>query len=308
MSLYPNNGAYSRARQIVRALDGQWHGGYGMARCPAHDDRKPSLSVREKNGRLRFRCFAGCPPAKVESALRSSGLLRSTPYSRLDTRFSRQLISNQPTADDLREPQYWLRILNESVPAAGTVVEKRYLLNRGIKPPIPDVLRFHPALKHHPSGEFYPAMIALVTHGVTGEPRGIHRTYLSVDGTRKAPVSPEKMMLGPSRGCAVRLRAAPGPLLIGEGIETCLSVMQATGHATSAALSAPGVQALDLPPDVQDIVLIPDRDDTGAGIKAARHAALRWIRQGRRVRIAEPPAGLDFNDLLIGKRSVQHVG
>jgi hypothetical protein len=40
MSLYPNDdGAYSRAREIVRALRGQWHGKYGMACCPAHHDR-----------------------------------------------------------------------------------------------------------------------------------------------------------------------------------------------------------------------------------------------------------------------------
>jgi putative DNA primase/helicase len=149
-------------------------------------------------------------------------------------------------------------------------------------------------------------MIALVTDGVTGAPRSIHRTYLSADGMGKAPVSPEKMMLGPSRGCAVRLRAAPGPLLIGEGIETCLSAMQATGHATWAALSASGVRALDLPPDIQDVVLIPDRDDTGAGIQAAEYAAHRWVRQGRHVRIASAPSGMDFNDLLIGKRSAQH--
>jgi putative DNA primase/helicase len=303
MSLFPNDGV----REIVRALRGQWHGEYGMACCPAHHDRKPSLSIRERDGRLRFRCFAGCPPAKVESALRSRGLLRGSSYSRLDTRFSRQLVSNDLRADDLRGTQYGLQILNESASIAGTGGE-RYLRNRGIKVPIPDVLTFHSALKHVPSGKVYPAVIALVTDGVTDMPRGIHRTYLSPDGTGKAPVVPDKMMLGPSGGCAVRLRVAPGPLLIGEGIETCLSVMQATGHATWAALSAPGVRALDLPPDAQDIILIPDRDDTGAGMEAARHAAHRWVRQGRHVRIAEAPAGLDFNDVLIGKRSVQHDG
>jgi putative DNA primase/helicase len=240
-----HDGGYARSKELVLALRGQWHGEYGMACCPAHHDRKPSLSVREKNGRFRFHCFAGCPPAKVESALRSRGLLRGSSYSRLDRRFSRQLASNDLRADDLCGTQYGLQILNESVSAAGTVVEERYLLNRGIKPPIPDVLRLHPALKHVPSGKVYPAMIALVTDGVTGEPRGIHRTYLSADGMGKAPVSPEKMMLGLSGGCAVRLRAAPGPLLIGEGIETCLSAMQATGHATWAALSTSGVRALD---------------------------------------------------------------
>ena len=192
-------------------------------RAAQHRDRKPSLSVREKNGRLRLHCFAGCPPAKVESALRARGLLQGATYSHPDTRFSRQLASNNPSADDHRRTQYWLRILNESVPAAGTTVENGYLLNRGIKPPIPDVVRFHPALKHHPSGEVYPAMIALVTDGVTGDPRGIHRTIYQPMAWGKHLCRPEKMMLGPSRGCAVRLRAAPGPLLIGEGIETCLS-------------------------------------------------------------------------------------
>lgn len=300
-----HDGGYARSKELVLALGGQWCGTYGMACCPAHRDRKPSLSIREKNGRVRFRCFAGCPLAKIESALRSRGLLRGASYLRLDTGFSRQLASNDLSADDLCRTQYWLQIWNESASIPGTGGE-RYFRNRGIKAPIPDVLRFHSALKHVPSGKAYPAVIALVTDGITDNPRGIHRTYLLADGTGKAPVSPAKMMLGPSRGCAVRLQTAPGPLLIGEGIETCLSVMQATGHATWAALSAPGVRALDLPPDARDIVLIPDRDDTGAGIEAARHAAHRWVRQGRHVRIAEAPAGLDFNDLLIGKRGVQH--
>ena len=38
------------AREVVKALGGRWHGNYGTARCPAHDDREPSLSVREGDG------------------------------------------------------------------------------------------------------------------------------------------------------------------------------------------------------------------------------------------------------------------
>jgi putative DNA primase/helicase len=35
------------------------------------------------------------------------------------------------------------------------------------------------------------------------------------------------------------------------------------------------------------------------------HCARRWKREGRRVRIARPPQGMDFNDLLkAGKPSV----
>lgn len=47
-------------------------GGNGrlMYRCPAHDDRHRSLSVRlGRNGRLDFRCFAGCPTELVVQAL-----------------------------------------------------------------------------------------------------------------------------------------------------------------------------------------------------------------------------------------------
>ena len=44
-------------------------GGY-QARCPAHDDRKPSLSINESpDGRVLLHCHAGCGPAAVVEAL-----------------------------------------------------------------------------------------------------------------------------------------------------------------------------------------------------------------------------------------------
>ena len=43
--------------------------------------------------------------------------------------------------------------------------------------------------------------------------------------------------------------------------------------------------------------VIADGDEPGE--MAARAAALRWKRGGRRVRIARPPHGMDFNDLLV---------
>jgi hypothetical protein len=35
------------ARSLTKALGGRWHGSYGTACCPAHDDRRPSLSVSD---------------------------------------------------------------------------------------------------------------------------------------------------------------------------------------------------------------------------------------------------------------------
>ncbi len=35
-------------------------------------------------------------------------------------------------------------------------------------------------------------------------------------------------------------------------------------------------------------------------MKAAHSAAARWRLEGRSVRIARPPLGMDFNDMLLG--------
>ena len=50
------------ARSVGR---GRW-----MARCPAHDDRSPSLSIREgRDGRVLAHCFGGCALDAVIAAL-----------------------------------------------------------------------------------------------------------------------------------------------------------------------------------------------------------------------------------------------
>ena len=43
--------------------------------CPAHDDHKPSLSLREsRRGRILVRCRSGCSQDEVIGALRAMGL------------------------------------------------------------------------------------------------------------------------------------------------------------------------------------------------------------------------------------------
>jgi hypothetical protein len=59
-----------RAEQLTRSLGGRWHGQYGTARCPAHDDRSPSLSIRDGEvGVLLLHCFAGCQYRDIRVAL-----------------------------------------------------------------------------------------------------------------------------------------------------------------------------------------------------------------------------------------------
>ena len=50
---------------VRRVGDGRW-----IARCPAHDDRAPSLSVREMaDERVLIHCHAQCDPASIVGAV-----------------------------------------------------------------------------------------------------------------------------------------------------------------------------------------------------------------------------------------------
>lgn len=55
----------SRLERVKRTGAGRW-----QARCPSHDDKGPSLSVRElDDGRVLVHCFAGCDVHSVLSAV-----------------------------------------------------------------------------------------------------------------------------------------------------------------------------------------------------------------------------------------------
>jgi putative DNA primase/helicase len=212
------------------------------------------------------------------------------------TRMQPPTVSSAPSAqDDTDRTAIALRLWHSAVPAVGTPVVT-YLHSRGIRLAAPNSVRFHPHLKYQKGGT-WPAMIALVTRGCDGEPLAIHRTFLARDGAGKAPVTPQKMMLGPCRGGAVRLAATTGMLMVGEGIETCLAAMQATGLPAWAALSTSGLRTLRLAAEIPEVIVLADGDEPGEA--AALDAAGRWQREGKTVRIARPPAGLDFNDVLL---------
>jgi DNA primase len=287
----------SAAETIAKALGGHKTGNGWIARCPAHDDQKPSLSISSgKDNKVLMFCHAGCSQRDVFAAiLRERGLLgKSGRHKRKEC-----IADKEDDEVDARKRSAIAQIIWRACgPAKGTPVQT-YLAARGIDLPLPNALRFHGGLKH-PAGERWPAMVALVTNGVDATPLAIHRTFLARDGSNKAPVDPQKMMLGPCRGGVVRLAdddPSGRPLMVGEGIETCLAAMQATGHPAWAALSTAGLRALDLPEHMRDVIVLADGD--AAGEAAARDCAWRWKRQSRRVRIARPPQGMDFNDMLV---------
>jgi hypothetical protein len=105
------------------------------------------------------------------------------------------------------------------------------------------------------------------------------------------------MDLGMTKGTAIRLSPLTDELMIGEGIETTLSVIQETGKAGWAAGSTSAMKTMDLPMQVKSVIILADGDD--AGEAAARFAAYRWRDSGRHVRVIRPPRGKDFNEVLM---------
>lgn len=279
------------AEGLTARIGGRWRGTYGEARCPAHDDHSPSLTIRDGDTAPLVKCHAGCATADILDALRHAG---RWPLG------SEATGSKQTTADDRRRRkaetrEYVLRIWREARPLADTPAEV-YLRGRRIRE-MPPSLRFHPGLKHTDTGLILPAMVAAVQSPDRGIV-GLHRTYLRADGTGKAPVSKPRKVLGDYRGGAIRFAAAGSEMAIGEGIETTLSYMQVTGIPTWSAICAGNLAAVVLPPlPLAAIVhVLVDLDD--AGEQFSKAAAQRFAREGRRVKLARPTYGKDFNDAL----------
>jgi DNA primase len=61
----------SAAARLLERLDGARATGRDrwQARCPAHEDRSPSLSVRQVDDRVLVHCFAGCGGSDIVAAV-----------------------------------------------------------------------------------------------------------------------------------------------------------------------------------------------------------------------------------------------
>ena len=187
-----------------------------------------------------------------------------------------------------------------------------YLEERGIQRCRFAALRFHPALIHRDDGggvRRLPALVAAVTadaedrsgpgeHPAHAAVCGVLRTWLNHRRPAKANVIRPRKALGRVHGHAVRFGdPGAGTLLVGEGIETVLSVVTAIPDAAAAAaLSAGSLGAFVPPAGVTQLVIARDNDPEG------ERAAERLIRRcaGARVdALMVAPQGDDFNtDLL----------
>ena len=175
-----------------------------------------------------------------------------------------------------------------------------YLIARGIQRCRFAALRFHPELIHRDDGggmRRLPALVAAVT-GIDQAVCGVLRTWLDPTKPNKASVICPRKALGRVHGFAVRFGdPGAGTLLVGEGIETVLSIVTAIPDAVAAAaLSAGSLGAFAPPAGATRLVIARDNDPEG------ERAAERLVRRCARTSVGAlvvAPQGDDFNtDLL----------
>ena len=291
------------ASDLASALEGKREGREWRCRCPIHGGR--SLSVTERDGRLLLVCRAGCSQADVIKALRDDGLWGG------ESDHGRIYSPPPPAPPDDREKRIGRaeRIREESHEITPGDPVHQYLTGRGITLNTwPEDLHHHPALPYwtqDDNGKLvllgkWPAMIAVV-RDPPGRTVAIHRTYITSDG-QKAPVeAPKKILqIHDLTGSAVRLFPPKDGVLGGcEGIEDALSAWILWQIPTWATLGTSGMRTFEPPEEIRELLIFADRDENGAGEKAAWELAERMETKEKAVRIRVPSGHKDLNALLM---------
>jgi Toprim domain len=288
-----SQGSLPSIKEIARVLGGEARGNQALVAGPGHSPKDRSLSIKMEpsapDGFLVY-SFAGDDPLACKDYVREKlGLASYTNgcrrHHRIEHAALKPAIDHRSYADQQLKTARWLWA-RKTAPDNSPV--ENYLRGvRGYSGQIPATLGFLPPQK----AEHHPAMIA--AFALAGEPEpgllsvlddrvcGVHLTLLKPDGSGKAETPRNKLTVGPSSGWPIVL--APLNDLLGlvicEGIETGLSVFEATGCGVWVAGSASRMPALaDRVPPYVDCVTIAGEAD--AGRKGAVRLAERLHARG----------------------------
>lgn len=285
----------ARAATKLKKSGREW-----KACCPFHADRTPSFTIYA--GDTRFMCFGcGAEGDVLDFVMRLYGLELIFAVQMLESgmEWPAAIRRGRPAEAakydrSLEAAAVWTR----AQPISGTVAEA-YLRARGINGNLPDSLRFA-QLPLGSQGPM-PTLVAAIST-IDGEVGGVQRTFLRSEPIGKAhlPGGRVKFSLGRVLGGAIRLGPADRSLVVTEGLEDGLTLMQGLGRPVWVAAGAGMLPAIQLPESVRAVVIGADND--AAGRAAANKAADVFAASGRQVRIMRPEPGFkDFNAQLLGR-------
>lgn len=178
-----------------------------------------------------------------------------------------------------------------------------YLTSRSVELPAEidgEALRFHPACPWREEDgtlAHVPALLAAFRDICTDEIVGVHRTRLSERGEKIG-----RRMLGRAAGAAIKLDAdahVTTGLVVGEGIETCLSARQIGLRPVWALGNSGAIERFPVLAGIEALTILAEKDR--ASDKAVGQCAERWHAAGREVIIIHPLVGSDLNDAIRGQ-------
>ncbi len=298
----PISAVVGRAIKLTRS-GREWKGC-----CPFHEDRTPSFYVIDASEFAH--CFGcGWSGDVIRFVMDREGVGFRDAFRMLAnadlptwTEAERTKAKAEEQLARLADEQDARKFYKESVPAGGTPTEV-YLRARGITIPAPEFVRFGmvPSWRNKETGEWgrkRPAVICGAADG-TGAVVGIQRIFFDGDDPARGKADC-KLSLGTIRGSALRLAPIDSTVVLAEGPEDGLSIMQ----------EGPGLPVLvpfgtSLMPQVQfpsvvKRVIIAGQNNT-AGRVAVNKATIALAERGLSVDTAWPSAEFDdWNDQLRG--------
>jgi len=264
---------------IVQRLGGVWSGRHAIVRCPAHEDRTPSLSILQGRNSILVHCFSGCDGAAVMRGIRQV----------LGHTIPDQCAPLSPAND--REPPF-RRLWAEAQAVEGTLGE-RYLRDvRGIRF-IPADVRFHTRcpMGRGSAVRFLPALLI----GVFLRERLIAVQRLFLDS--QTATRTHCMMLGNSRGGTWPARFEGGVMRIAEGFESACAYRQLTGQQAGTCFGVRNFARFEPVRGTESLLLLPDNDAEGQAF--ARRAAELRRGDGLPIAIGGCPTGCgDWAELI----------
>ena len=309
----------------------QRNGAGYLTLCPVHGNvNTPALAVKDTGDQdVDVYCHAGCDWKDIKDRFRQDGLLPEWKPKRMQTATSTRktrkkeqqsppVTATSPASSsdgqagkDTEEPEkeslIWKRASKDNLDHA-----RKYFAGRAITIDLPVCIRWH-SYTDRKTSEPTHIIVAAASKPADTAVYAVQRLFIDIETHRKTGAK----MFGPceGRGIWFNRKGDHSEILIGEGIETVLSAMQATGKNGVAALSTSGMKALEIPEATETIYILVDsdpvRDNEAAsmpGQKAAYITAQQFTasRPGRQAFLISPddtcfsssPNKIDFNDLL----------
>lgn len=291
--------------EIARALNGQIMGHRVVAPGPNHSRRDRSLSVTLSDSLadgFAVHSFAGddwrdCRDYVAERLGLAPDRWRERrepdPEEAARRQEVRRRAAARQAAEDARRQRFAVAMWNEARPALGTIVE-RYLNSRALDLPREisgAVLRWHPRCPWEQGT--MPAMVSAIRDVRSGAIIGVHRTALDAEGRKLG-----RKVFGSATAGAVMLdplSAVSKDLVVGEGIESCLSARQIGLGPVWSLISTANIGALPVLDGVSRLTVLAEVDKASNRPSATARAKVgeRWHAARRIVDAIHPPAGAD---------------